>query len=188
MLDTAPLLATATASEVRAYRRGRGRFGGPPVRVRPCLGGLSYTTLMAGSGALTASLASLGADPRAVGVAALATAGSALGAFLCARATHARTCLREYRLAAFAARNGLVYERGAAAPIVPGLRYSDRGGRALRRFRGEVAGRQVEAGNYRLADGDVAGYLLVDGRAEIVDPFDFAAPEEWERAWRLMSC
>jgi hypothetical protein len=190
MLDTAPLLSVATPAEVRAYRRGRGRFGGPPVRVRPCLGGVSYTTVMTGSGVLTAVLASVGADQRAVAVAALTTALSALGAFLCARATHARTCLREYRLAAFAARNGLVYERGAASPSVPGLSFTADGcaaGQALRRFRGQVAGRPVEAGNYRHADGTISGYVISGQRVEIVPPFDFAAADEWDRAWRLIA-
>jgi hypothetical protein len=148
---------------------------------------VSYTTLMTASGLQTALLASLGSDPRIVLVGTLATAGSALGAFLCARATAARTCLREYRLAAFAARNGLVYERGAAAPGVPGLRYSDSGGRALRRFRGDVAGVRIEAGNFRHADGSVSGYLIADDRVEVVDPFDFAEAEEWRRAWGLIA-
>lgn len=196
-LDTEPLSARPTSAELRAYRRGRGEVNGPRVRVRPCLGGLSYTTLLVASGFSTGLLASLDADPRAVLLGTLLTAGSAVGALLCARATSIRSCLREYRLAAFAARNGLVYERGATTPSVPGLQYSDGAGRALRRFSGEIAGVPVEAGNYRHAVGDicshdicahgVCGYIIAGGRFEIVAPFDFARPEEWHRAWRLLN-
>ncbi|MFB2596803.1 hypothetical protein ACEXQE_03325 [Herbiconiux sp. P17] len=186
VLDTEPLSACPTPAELRAYRRGRGDVNGPPVRVRPCLGGLSYATLLVASGLTTALLASLGADPRAVLIGCLLTAGSGVGAFLCARATSIRTCLREYRLAAFAARNRLVYERGAATPSVPGLQYSDGAGRPLRRFSGVIAGRPIEAGNYRHPAGDVSGYVIAGGQFEIVEPFDFAEPAEWHRAWRLL--
>ncbi len=187
MLDTAPLLSPADPDELRAYRRGCARVSGPPVRVRPCLGGVSYTALLTVSAALTVALASAGADARLIALGAALSAGAAVGALVCARATAARTCLLEYRLAAFAARNGLVYERGADEPSLPGLRFSDGGGRALRRFRGEIAGAYVEAGNYRHADGTVSGYLLTPSRMEIVDPFDFSSPAEWHRAWRLLS-
>ncbi|WP_382303791.1 hypothetical protein [Herbiconiux sp. UC225_62] len=186
VLDLEPLSARPSPSELRAYRRGRGRVTGPPVRVRPCLGGVSYTALMAASGSATALLAFWGANPRAVLLGSLLAAGSAVGAVLCARATSIRTCLREYRLAAMAARNGLVYERGATTPSVPGLQYSDGAGRPLRRFCGEVAGVPVEAGNFRHASGVVSGYVIVGTRFEIVAPFDFAEPGEWYRALRVL--
>ncbi|SDY44081.1 hypothetical protein [Herbiconiux ginsengi] len=187
VVDTEPLSARPTPAELRAYRRGRGAVHGPRVRVRPCLGGLSYTTLLVVSGLTTGLLVSLGADPRAVVLGCLLMVGSAVGAFLCARATSIRTYLREYRLAAFAARNGLVYERGATTPSVPGLQYSDGAGRALRRFSGVIAGLPVEAGNYRHPAGEISGYVIAGGRFEIVAPFDFADPAEWERAWHLIS-
>ncbi|MCS5718242.1 hypothetical protein N1027_08830 [Herbiconiux sp. CPCC 205763] len=186
VLDTEPLSACPSPAELRAYRKGRGEVNGPRVRVRPCLGGLSYTALLVTSGLTTGLLAAVGANPRAVLVGGLLTAGSAVGAVVCARSTSIRTGLREYRLAAFAARNGLVYERGVATPSVPGLRYSDGAGRPLRRFTGENAGVPVEAGNYRHPAGDVSGYVIVGRQFEIVAPFDFAEPAEWHRAWGLL--
>ena len=187
LLDTAPLVAVPSAAELRAYRRGRSPVSGPPVRVRPCFGGVSYTAALVVSGSATAAGAALQADPRLLGLGAAASAACALGAFLCARSTRARTCLLEYRLAAFAARNGLVYERGASAPGVEGMRYSDSAGEALRRFTGVIDGQHVEAGNYRHVTGDISGYVVVGETARVVPPFDFAQPAEWWRAWRLLT-
>ncbi|MDO9395108.1 MAG: hypothetical protein Q7T71_01040 [Herbiconiux sp.] len=184
--DTSPLDATPSPGELRAYRRGRGPLSGPPVRVRPCFGGVSYTALLAVCAPTTAALVAVQAEPRLIAVGVLVSAGSAVAALLCARATRVRTCLREYRLAAFAQRNGLVYERGAERPSVPGLVYSATPGRPLRRFTGVRSGQPVEVGNYEHPTGDVSGYVLVGDAVEIVPPFDFSAPAEWYRAWRLL--
>ena len=187
VIDTSPLRSAPTPAQLRAYRRGLGEVTGPPVRVRPCLGGISYTTGMVAAGLSTALLASAGADPRLVALGCAATAAAALGAALCARATSVRTCLREYRLAALAHRNGLVYERGAVEPILPGLAYSDGAGRPLRRFTGELAGTPLEAGNFRHATGALSGYVIVGARVAIVPPIDFAEPAEWQRVSRLVT-
>jgi hypothetical protein len=148
---------------------------------------VSYTVLLVTSGAVTAAMAASHADARAVVLGGAVAVGSAVGAALCARATRARVCLREYRLAAFAARNGLLYERGAASPCVPGLQFSADGrGSSLRRFTGSRGGVPIEAGNYRHATGDISGYVIRGEAAVIVPPFDFADPTEWHRAWRLL--
>ncbi len=180
MLDLRPLACRPTRSQLREHRRDRSGLH-PRVRVRPCFGGVSYTALMVLFAAVTLGLRAWGAPPRLVIVGVVLSAGSALGAVLCARGTRLRTFVREYRLAAVAESNGLRYERGAASPGVPGLRFSDGPGRALRRFRGEIGGIAIEVGNYRRADGRVSGYTIVDGEASIVDPFDFATVDDWLR-------
>ncbi|GAA2240870.1 hypothetical protein N1031_12515 [Herbiconiux moechotypicola] len=184
VVDTTALTVLPRAAEVRAYRRGRAGFTGPRVRVRPCLGGIGYTTLLVVSGTAAIGLGTLHAEPRAVLLCALLAIGSAIGAALCARSTRAMTMRREYRLAACAARNGLRYERGAVSPSTPGLRFSDTGGRALRRLTGSVGGASVEAGNYEHPTGLISGYVIVDGRSEVVPAFDFSSPAEWHRLWR----
>jgi hypothetical protein len=185
-VDTRPLTALPPSREVRAYRRGRGTVAGPPVRVLPCFGGVGYTIAFVVSGAAAIALGVLHAEPRAVLLSGLVSAATAVGAALCARATRARTCVGEYRLAAFAARNGLVYERYATSPTVDGLRFSDTPGQSLRRFSGRLSGMQVEIGNYRHATGAVSGYVIAGGRVEAAPPFDFSSPAEWHRAWRLL--
>ncbi|WP_368497281.1 hypothetical protein [Herbiconiux sp. A18JL235] len=180
MLDLRPLACQPTRAELREHRRDREGLH-PRVRVRPCFGGVSYTALMVLFAAVTLGLRAWGAPTRLVVVGVALSAGSAIAAALCARGTRLRTFVREYRLAAVAASNGLRYERGAAAPSVPGLRYSDSPGRALRRFRGEIGGVAVEVGNYRRADGRVSGYTLIDGEASVVEPFDFTTVDDWLR-------
>jgi hypothetical protein len=155
--------------------------------------------LLGVTAAITGVLGSVGAPARLVSLGWALMAVCALGAFVCARANRAGTCRREYCLAAFAARNGLRYERGPRgqqgdadlAERPEGLY-----GVPQRRFSGTFGSSAVEVGNIRHPTARMTGYLLVRPLAveaapdavivRTLEPFDFENPADWRRAVRMI--
>jgi hypothetical protein len=92
---------------------------------------------------------------------------------------------REARLRAFAAANGLVYDRRSpGAPMVGALFQLGHDHRTLRRFRGTWAGERFEVGNFALnvrpgtrCSEVLTGYLILGPLAGPVAGF----PEPWFR-------
>ena len=187
--DTSALSVDPSPRALRAYRRRTSTLDGPALAVTPCFGGVAWTTVLVVLAGLTAFAAVIGAGGRVVAFGAVLATVSALCALVCARQNVREQSCREYRLASFAARNGLHYQRGdAGAAAARLLAESGHEGSALRHFHGTVGAHRVEIGNYRRPAGAgarsshvITGYVLLqpagvaggeaDGRLRAVAPF-----------------